>query len=89
MSQWKKTYLSNLPPQEHAPSPSKLNAVHCWLTYKEHNESSLDSRMETHSPEDNTLASCLPSIAEDDDDTEEHFLTVSLDDDFWREEPVP
>ena len=45
--------------------------------------------METHSPEDNVLASHLPSIADDDNDTEEHFRTVSLDDDFWMEEPVP
>ena len=45
--------------------------------------------METHSPEDNMLAHCLPSIAEEeDDDIEEHFPTVSLDDDFWMEEPI-
>ena len=36
------------------------------------------------------MAYHLPSIAEeDDDDTEEHFPTVSLDDDVWMEEPVP
>ena len=46
--------------------------------------------MEDHSPEDTILASHLPGIAEEDEnDTEEHFPTVSLDDDFWMEEPVP
>ena len=46
--------------------------------------------MDDHSPEDDILAHCLPSIAEEDeDDTEEHFLMVSLDDNFWMEEPVP
>ena len=46
--------------------------------------------MEDHSPEDNILPHCLPSIAEEeDDDTEEHFPTVLLGDDFWMEEPVP
>ena len=59
------------------------------LTYEEHDESSLDSRMETHSPEDDVLASHLPSIDEEDDDMKEHLLTVSLDDSFWMEEPVP
>ena len=40
--------------------------------------------MEDHSPADDILASHLPSIAEEDkEDTEEHFLMVSLDDDFW------
>ena len=60
------------------------------LTYKEDNESLLDPRMEDHSPEDDILAHLLPSIAEeDDDDTEEHFLTVLLDGNFWMEGPVP
>ena len=46
--------------------------------------------MEDHSPEDDILAHCLPSIAEEeDDDIEEHFPTISLDDDIWMEEPVP
>ena len=45
--------------------------------------------IENHSSEDDILAHCLPSIAEEDDDMEEHFPTVSLDDDFWMEEPVP
>ena len=46
--------------------------------------------MEDHSPEDDILACHLPSIAEEeDDDREEHFPTVSLDGDFWMEEPVP
>ena len=45
--------------------------------------------MEDHSPEDDILAHCLPSIAEEEDeDTEEHFPTVSLDDNVWMEEPV-
>ena len=36
------------------------------------------------------MACCLPSIAEEDeDDGEEHFPTLSLDDDVWMEEPVP
>ena len=46
--------------------------------------------MEDHSPEDDILASHLPSIAEEDeDDAEEHFPTVSLNDNVWIEEPVP
>ena len=45
--------------------------------------------METHSPEDDVLACHMPSIPEEeDDDAEEHFPIVSLDDDFWMEEPV-
>ena len=46
--------------------------------------------MENCSPEDDVLAHCLPSIAEEeeDDDMEEHSLTVPLDGDFWMEEPV-
>ena len=46
--------------------------------------------MEDHSPEDDILAHHLPSTAEEDDnDTEEHSPTVSLDDNVWMEEPVP
>ena len=48
--------------------------------------------MEDHSPEEDTLAHHLPSIAEDDEDDAEHFPhipTASLDDDVWMEEPVP
>ena len=46
--------------------------------------------METHSSENNVLAHHLPSIAEEEDnDTEEHFPTISLDANFWMEEPVP
>ena len=46
--------------------------------------------MEDHSPEEDTLACHLPSIAEDDeDDAKEHFPTASLDDNVWMEEPVP
>ena len=46
--------------------------------------------MEDHPPKDNILACCLPSIAEEeDDDTEEHFPTISLDGNIWMEEPVP
>ena len=46
--------------------------------------------MEDHSPEEDTLAHHLPSIAEEnEDDKEEHFLTASLDDNIWMEEPVP
>ena len=46
--------------------------------------------MEDYSSEHNVLAHCLPSIAEEeDDDTEEHFPTISLDDDIWTEEPIP
>ena len=64
--------------------------LHHHLTYEEDEESSLDPRMEDHSPEEDILAHCVPSIAEEDeDDTEEHFPTVSLDDDVWMEEPVP
>ena len=66
------------------PFPGYLHAVHHQLTYKEDDESPPD-----HSPEDDILACCLPSIAEEDDDIEEHFQTISLDDDIWMEEPVP
>ena len=45
--------------------------------------------LENNSSEDDILAHCLPSIAEEGDDTKNHFPTVSLDDDFWMEEPVP
>ena len=65
--------------------PSYPNAVHCPLTYEEDNTFSL--MLENNSSEDNVLARHLPSIAEDDE-MEEHFQTVSLDDDFWMEEPV-
>ena len=57
------------------------------MTYKD-DTSSLT--LENHSSEDDILACCLPSIAaEEDDDMEEHFPTVSLDDDYWMKEPVP
>ena len=70
------------------PSASYPHAVHCQLTYEEDDTSSLT--IENHSSEDDILAHHLPSIAEEeDDDTEEHFPTVSLDDNFWMEEPVP
>ena len=72
------------------PSPGSLNRVHHHLTYQEDEESSLDPRMEDHSPEDDILAHHLPKIAEEEeDDTEEYFPTVSLDDNVWIEEPVP
>ena len=46
--------------------------------------------MEDHAPEDNILAHPLPSIVEkDNDDTEQHCLTVSLEDNFWMEDLVP
>ena len=45
--------------------------------------------IENHLSEDDMLAHHLPSIAEEvGNDMEEHFPTVSLDDDFWMEEPV-
>ena len=76
-------------PRPH-PSPGSLNTVTHCLTYQEDQESSLNPRMGDQSLEDNILAGCLPSIAEEDeDDTEEHFPTVSLDHDVWMEEPVP
>ena len=72
------------------PSPGYLNAVCHQLTYEEDAGSSPDPRMEDHSPEDDILAHCLPSLAEEEDnDTEEHFPTVSLDDNVWMEEPLP
>ena len=72
------------------PSPSSLNTVNCYLTYEEDEESSLKPRIEDHLPEEDRLAHHLCSIAEEDkDDAEEHFPTVSLDDDVWMEEPVP
>ena len=49
-----------------------------------------DDTIENHSSEDDILAHHLPSMAEEEDgDMEEHFPTVSLDDYFWMEEPVP
>ena len=68
-------------------SPSYSHTVCCWLSYKEHDEPSINSKMENHSPEDDLLDHHLPSIPEElDDDMEEHFLTVSLDDDVhtWK-----
>ena len=58
------------------------------LTYEEDDTSSL--AIENHSSEDDILDCPLPSIAEEEDDNmEEHFPTVPLDDDFWMEDPVP
>ena len=62
--------------------------MHHQLTYKEDDESPLDSRMEDHSPEDDILAHHLPNIAEEEDDIEEHLSTISLND-IWMEKPVP
>ena len=73
-------------PRTH-PSPSYPNAVCCWFTYEEDNTFKLT--LENNSSEDDVLACCLPSITEEDDDMEEHFPTVSLDDNFCMEEPVP
>ena len=42
------------------PSPGSLNIMHCYIRYKEDSESSLDHRMEDHSPEDDILACHLP-----------------------------
>ena len=65
------------------PSPSYPYAVHCQLTYED------DDTMENHSSKDDILACHLPSTAEEeDDDMKEHFLTVSIDDDFWMKDPV-
>ena len=82
----KKIYLLDLPPQEHA-HPQLPHAMHCQLTYEENNTFLLP--IENQSTEDDILAQHLPSIAEEENDMEEHFPTVSLDDDFWMEEPVP
>ena len=72
------------------PSPGSLNTVYHCLTYQEDEESSLSPRMEDHSPDDDILAHHLPSITkEDEDDTEVHFPTVSLDNDIWVDNPVP
>ena len=57
------------------------------MTYEEDNTSTL--KTENHSSEDDILAHHLPSLAEEEDGTEEHFPTVSLDDNFWMEEPIP
>ena len=65
-----------------SPQPGTLTTVCSCLTYEEDEESSLNSRKEDHSPEEDSLAHHFPSIAvEDKDDTEEHFPTASLDDD--------
>ena len=53
------------------------HAVHCQLTYEE------DNTIDNHSSEDDILAHHLPSITEEDNGIEEHFPTISLDDDFW------
>ena len=45
--------------------------------------------LENNSSEGDVLAHHLPSTAEEEDDMEEHFPTVSLDDYFMIEEPVP
>ena len=72
------------------PSPGSFNTVHCCLTYKEDEESAFNPRIKDYSPEDDILTHHLPSISEEDkDDAEEHFPTVSLDDNVWMEEPVP
>ena len=64
------------------------HAVCHQLAYEEDNTSSLI--IENHSSEDDILACCLSNIAEkEDNDMEEHFPTVSLDDNIWMEEPVP
>ena len=45
--------------------------------------------MKNCSSEDGTLACCLTIIAkEEDNDIKEHFLTVSIDEHFWMEDPV-
>ena len=47
--------------------------------------------MEYHSPDENTMAPQLTSMEEEDkeeEDTEEHFPTASLNDNVWMEEPV-
>ena len=83
-------YLSFRPttPRGH-PSPGSLNTVHC-LAYEEYDESTLNPWMVDHSSEDDILAHCLPSIAEEDkDDRKEYFPMLLLDDDFWMEEPFP
>ena len=69
---------------------------HC-LTFEEDDESSLGrdtlhTRMEHHSPEEHPMACHLFNIEEEDEeeeDTGEHFPTVSLNDDVWMEEPDP
>ena len=48
--------------------------------------------MGDHSPDEDTLANCPPSIGEEneeEEDTEEHSPMASLDDNVWMEEPVP
>ena len=56
--------------------------------YEEDNTFSL--ALETNSSEDDVLAHHLPSIAEQEDyDMAEHFSTLSLEDNFWKEEAVP
>ena len=67
--------------------------MHCYLTFKEDKESLLDRdtphpRIEYHSPDEKTIAHHLTSIAKEEEDTEEHFPTVSLDENVWMEEPV-
>ena len=66
------------------PSPSYPHAVYHQLTYGK------DDTTENYSSEDDILACHLPSIAEEeDDDMEDYFPTISLDDNFWMKDPVP
>ena len=78
-------------PRTHpSPQPGVLTTVFHHLTYEEDKESSFNPRREDHSPEEDTLAHCLPSIADNDEDNaEEYFPTASLDDNVWMEESVP
>ena len=58
-----------------------IHAVHHQLTYEEDDAISLT--LENLSSEDDILAHNVPSRAEEeDDDMEEYFPTVSLDDNF-------
>ena len=84
MFQHKTIYLFGLATPRACQSPGYLNAVCCRLTNKENDESPPD-----HSPENDTLAHRLPSIAEKEDNETEHFPTISLDDNIWIEEHIP
>ena len=78
----KKISVGHDTPRAH-PSPSYPHTVHHQLTYEE------DNTIDNHSSEDDILACHLPSITEEEDDDIKHFPTISLNDDFWMEEPVP
>ena len=79
----------------HSPhQPGNLNAMCCHLTFKEDDDSSIDSntfhaRTEHHSPVGHPVACYLSSTDNNEEEEEKHFPTAPLNDDVWMEKPVP